>query len=241
MSHGRTATPRAHMEHVLITEDAFRWSAKFGPYPAGDPELHHVAGQLFLDDGDVYEAERHLALGTRDSAALLANLEYDWYTTDSPHTAPLYAARAVFPFLLAGSLRAANATFLLFTSKLGTANPQLGVQAVTSANSEARIYQSLPLLNFLSLLLLACQKGAPDLFRSLRQQYRAQLAEATEGSWDEALEGVGQMYFGIKPPRQGNPLMDMMGSMFGGGGGGAAQTRAKQQKVEAPAPAPGLD
>lgn len=30
------------------------------------------------------------------------------------------------------------------------------------------------------------------------------------------------MYFGIKPPRPaGNPMMDMLGSMFGGGGGGA--------------------
>lgn len=101
----------------------------------------------------------------------------------------------------------------------------------------------MPLLNFLSLLLLACQKGAPDLFRSLRQHYKAQLDEAAEGKWDEALEGVGQMYFGIKPPRQGNPLMDMMGSMFGGGGfgGGGSQPKPKQERVEAPAPAPGLD
>lgn len=191
-------------------------------------------------DGEVYEAERHLALGTRDSAAVLANLEYDWYSTDSPHTAPLYAARAMFPFLLTGSLRAANAAFLLFTSKLSSTHPQLGVQAISSASSEARIYQSLPLLNFLSLLLFACQKGSADLFKSLKQQYRGQLKDDTEGNWDEALEGVGQMYFGIKPPRQGNPLMDMMGSMLGMSGGGGQQ-KPTPRRVEPPAPAPAVD
>lgn len=26
-----------------------RWSAKNGEFPAGDPELHHVAGQLYAE------------------------------------------------------------------------------------------------------------------------------------------------------------------------------------------------
>jgi hypothetical protein len=29
--------------------EAIAWSSKFGDYPAGDPELHHVAGQLFAE------------------------------------------------------------------------------------------------------------------------------------------------------------------------------------------------
>lgn len=26
-----------------------RWSSKFGEYPAGDPELHHVIGTLYAE------------------------------------------------------------------------------------------------------------------------------------------------------------------------------------------------
>ena len=26
-----------------------RWSSKFGEFPAGDPELHHVAGTLYAE------------------------------------------------------------------------------------------------------------------------------------------------------------------------------------------------
>jgi len=26
-----------------------RWSSKFGDFPAGDPELHHVAGTLYAE------------------------------------------------------------------------------------------------------------------------------------------------------------------------------------------------
>jgi len=84
-----------------------------------------------------------------------------------------------------------------------------------------RVYPSLPLLNFLSLLLLAVERGAADLFRQLRSHYSAHLKDV--GMWDDALEQIAEMYFGIKAPRQGNPMMDMLGSMFSGGlGGGGA-------------------
>ena len=186
--------------------------------------------------GEPYEAERRLAQGTRDSAPILAYLEYDWYASDEPSTAATYLARAVFPLLLAGNLRGANQALLLFTSRLSQSHPQLGMQEVSGKSADLRFYPSLPLLNFLSLLLLACQRGSADLFRNLKGHYASYLKEL-DGGWDEALEGVGQTYFGIKPPRQGNPLMDMMGSMFGGVG----KAKGTQQKVEAPAPAPAVD
>ena len=63
------------------------------------------------------------------------------------------------------------------------------------------------------------------------------------GTWDESLAHVGELYFGIKIPRQGNPLFDMMGSMLFGGGqkpqSPKPQPRAK--KVEAPPPSMDLD
>ena len=48
---------------------------------------------------------------------------------------------------------------------------------------DARIYPSLPLLNFLALLLLAVTRGTPDLFRQLASHSASHIKEM--GSWDE--------------------------------------------------------
>ncbi|KUJ19980.1 DUF410-domain-containing protein [Mollisia scopiformis] len=214
------------------------WSAKCGEYPAGEPELHHVAGSLYAEEQEPYEAERHLTLGTKDSPEVFTKLEYEWYTQDDSHTAAQYAARAVFPYLLVGNVRDATKSLRLFTSRLTEANKGLSVQDVSSNSSDMRIYPSLPLLNFLGLLLLAVQKGSADLFKQLKSKYAPYIKEV--GIWDEALTSVGEMYFGIQRPRQGNPLFDMMGSMFGGGLAPPKQQQPKRVGTSAPA-AEGLD
>ncbi|KFZ03632.1 hypothetical protein V502_10790 [Pseudogymnoascus sp. VKM F-4520 (FW-2644)] len=233
----RLFDPEEPTRKKFITE-MIGWSAKFGSYAAGEPELHHVTGSLYASEHDVYDAERHLLLGTKDSPPLLANLEYDWYATDDSHTAATYAARAVLPYLLLGNVRDASTALQLFTSRLASSNPSLAVQDVKSSTSGTKVYPSLPLLNFLSLLVLAVEKGAADLFRQLKSHYASHIKEAT--GWDEALESIAEMYFGISRPRQGNPLFDMMGSMFG-----APQAPKKQPKrVGAASSAPaaeGLD
>ena len=241
--------------------DMVAWSARFGDYENGDPELNHVAGTLYAESGsrlkynyleilmlsgpfsdsEPYDAERHLAMGTKDSPEQLARVEYEWYTQDESHTAALYAARAIFPYLLIGNLRSANKAHLIFTSRLSASNKALGVQEVSSKSSDVRIYPSLPLLNFLGLVLLAIQRGSADLYRQLTKHYAPYIKEV--GIWDEALAHIGEQYFGIKIPRQGNPLFDMMGSMFFGGAGGPPKPdKAKPKKVEGPAPpTPDLD
>ncbi|KAM0435258.1 hypothetical protein ACHAPT_003352 [Fusarium lateritium] len=215
------------------------WSAKFGEYPAGDPELHHVAGSLYAEEHETYEAEKHLILGTKDSSEVLTKMEYTWYKEGEPHTAALFAGRAVLPYLLVGNVRAANTCYRLFTSALSSDNPNIGVQDVSSAAGDIRIFPSIPLLNFLGFLLLAVQRGAPELFRALVSKYATQINEA--GTWGEALEMVGEMYFGLAKPRQSNPLMDMMSGFFGGAGG-QEQPKRRQvtQRPDAPA-AEGLD
>jgi golgi to ER traffic protein 4 len=220
------------------------WSSKLGEFPAGDPELHHVAGSLYAEEHETYEAEKHLILGTKDSPEVLAKMEYTWYKEDGAHTAPNYAARAVLPYLLVGNVRGANTSYRLFTSALTSDHKDLGVQDVSSTSSDLRVFPSLPLLNFLGLLLLAIQRGTPDVYKQLVAKYSTQLSEAS--TWAEAVELIAEMYFGIARPRQSNPLMDMMGSLFGGGGGGGGGGGASQPKksavrrVEAPA-AEGLD
>lgn len=215
------------------------WSSRHGEFPAGDPEIHHVAGSLFAEDLEPYDAERHLVLGTQDSAATLSSLQYSWYEADDSHTAPLYCARGVLPYLLTGNLRAANKFFLLFTSQLAK-KPNLGMQNVSTASSELRVYPSLPLLNFLGLLLLSVERGDPSLYRQLKSHYAPDLNNV---NWTDALDQIGEMYFNIKIPRQGNPMFDMLGSMFGGGmGGGSGSGGAAKKSIGGRAPpTSGLD
>lgn len=223
----------------------YRWSTKYGEFPAGDPDLHHVIGSLYAREGDVYDAERHLVLGTSDSAQTFADLEYEWYASDEPSTAPLYASRAVLPYLLVGNTRAANKALLLFTSKLSATHPGLGVQSISSAASDMRVYPSLPLLNFLGLLLLAVQRGTADVFKQLKAHYATNLKET---GWEEALAQIGEMYFGIKIPSQSNPMFDMMSSMLMGGNNPFAAKKKESRSIQASdasssqaPPAPGLD
>ncbi|CAK7267305.1 hypothetical protein SEPCBS119000_002474 [Sporothrix epigloea] len=218
--------------------EAIAWSSKFGEYPAGDPELHHVVGSLYASEHEPYEAEHHLLTGTKDSPSVLGRLEYTWYKQDDAHTAPLYAARAVLPYLLLANVRAAKESFHVFTTALLAENPSLATKDVTSNSAEARVFLSLPLLNFLSLLLLAVQRGSPELYHQLIRQYTSQLREV--GSWKDSLETIAEMYFRIQRPRQSNPLFDMMGSLFSGNAGSSGSGAKANKRIEAPLPE-GLD
>lgn len=150
----------------------------------------------------------------------------------------------MLPYLLVGNLRSANKAFLIFTSRLAASNPSLGVQQVSSSSSDVRVFPTLPLLNFINMLLLAVQRANADLFKQLTAHYATQIKEI--GLWDDALAQIGEQYFAIKVPRQGNPLLDMMGNMlFGGGGGGGGGGRQPQgrgsKKVDAPPSSMELD
>ncbi|CAD6591612.1 MAG: hypothetical protein ASARMPRED_005504 [Alectoria sarmentosa] len=227
------AFPPSEPTKKRFVSEMVAWSGKAGEYPNGDPELHHVAGSLFAEEGEPYDAERHLALGTKDSAEQLAKVEYEWYAQDESYTAALYAARAVFPYLLTSNLRSANKAYLIFTSHLSSSSKSLSVQEVSSTSSDMRVYPSLPLLNFLGLLLLTVQRGSPDLYKQLAKHYAPYVKEV--GTWDDALAQIGEMYFGIRIPRPGNPLMDMLGGMMFGG-----SPKPKPKKVDAPVP-PAVD
>ncbi|RYO86398.1 hypothetical protein DL766_006974 [Monosporascus sp. MC13-8B] len=218
------------------------WSSKFGEYPAGDPELHHVAGSIYAEEHEAYDAERHLVLGTKDSAEVLARMEYEWFKEDEAHTTASYAGRAVIPYLLTANLRAANTSYRIFTSALvQDKQGQLGTRDVSANSADIRIFPSIPLLNFLGLLLLAVQRGGADLYRQLMTKYATNLKEVE--SWHEPLDMIAEMYFGITKPRQSNPLMDIMNGFFGGGApasGGAKRPALRSPAASMPA-AEGLD
>lgn len=83
------------------------------------------------------------------------------------------------------------------------------------------------------------ERGDPSLYRQLKSHYAADLKDV---NWNEALDQIGEMYFGIKIPRQGNPMFDMLGSMFGGGMGGGGGGGANKSSGNRSLPsAAGLD
>ncbi|KAF2755978.1 DUF410-domain-containing protein [Pseudovirgaria hyperparasitica] len=229
--------PAGEPTRKRFINEAVGWSARFGESEMGDAEMHHVAGMLFAADDETYDAERHFLLGTRDSPVALSTLEYEWYTEDEPSTAPLYVSRAVLPYLLTGNYMGAKQSFFLFTRKLEEKNPGLPSKKVDNQDVDVNIYPSMPLLNFLGLLLLAVERGAQAPFLKLRKQYEAQIRDV--GTWGDALDQIGERYFGVRIPKAYNPLGDMMNMFMGGGGGGGAPQQ--KRRVQAAAPAPGVD
>ena len=41
--------PAGEPTRKKVVGEAVQWSAKFGEYPAGDPELHHVIGSIYAE------------------------------------------------------------------------------------------------------------------------------------------------------------------------------------------------
>lgn len=76
--------------------------------------------------------------------------------------------------------------------------------------------------------MLSVERGDASLFRQLKSHYSTHLKDV---NWGEALDTIGEMYFGIKIPKQGNPMMDMLGNMFMGGGLGGGASKTKKPPV----------
>lgn len=121
----------------------------------------------------MYAAEKHLLLGTKASPPVLAKLLYDYFLEDSPHTAGMYISRAVLPYLCLQNLRDAQVSLKAFIELL------LAGRKVPPHNmvEGVEVFPSLPHINFLSLLLVACQRGAPEFFNGLKTQYAHALGE----------------------------------------------------------------
>jgi golgi to ER traffic protein 4 len=48
------AFPKGEVTRKRYVNELISWSSKRGPFPSGDPELHHVAGSLYAS-GKLYD------------------------------------------------------------------------------------------------------------------------------------------------------------------------------------------
>ncbi|KAK9481308.1 hypothetical protein V1514DRAFT_349591 [Lipomyces japonicus] len=196
-----------------------QWTASAGQF--GDTELNHIIGTQFAREDSAYEAEKYLLVGTKDSVPVLVQLLFDWFSEDEQAgTAPFYLSRAILGYLALGNIRDARTASDLFISKLVASDRIPGSTLVTSSvdGDAVTVFAQSPLLDFLQLLVRACQRKNPDMFKRLRFRYKTQLSDA--GALDEALDKIGEIWFGIRVQNQGNLLQDLMGSLFSGGSRG---------------------
>ncbi|KAF8526269.1 hypothetical protein BU17DRAFT_74184 [Hysterangium stoloniferum] len=213
-----------------LIEKSISWSAKFGPCPAGDPDIHHYAGELLFKEGALDLAEPHfLAAGKRDSARLLAQLMVEWLN-DSPEIG-LFAPRGVIPYLLEGNILAARTFLSHFISNLITSRPNILAQSsplIIGETSDEIFVTTDQVLNFLQLAIRTCQRAQGDKNKTIREawvrlcgSYQSKGGLMASPPMRKALSEIGQLYFGFPPPRgqAGNPLQDMFSSLFGGEAG----------------------
>jgi len=143
-------------------------SAKYMLKVSGAQQMLWSVGEGIADvsttEGEAYDAERHLVIGTPASPPILASVHYSWYKSDQPHLGShlRFPLRSPLPGSL-GNLSSANLALSTFTLASHDVNPALLAMSQPLESSKSglslRIFPSIPLLNFLSLLLLAAQKG----------------------------------------------------------------------------------
>ncbi|CAG8614947.1 5815_t:CDS:2 [Paraglomus brasilianum] len=198
---------------------AVQWSVKFSDSVVGDPELHHFIGEMLWKEKSYSEAEPHFLAGLPASSRSYGNMLAEWASQDHPSKLGTYISRAVLQYLCLRNIRDARTSFDTFIEavaekdssiKSGTApyRPTLASDPV-----QISLY-TIPLLNFLQLLILTVQRDARDLFTKLRTKYSSSLA--VEPSFDDLLNKIGEVFFDIKlqKPQQYNLLQDLMNSFL---------------------------
>ncbi|KDQ59139.1 hypothetical protein JAAARDRAFT_33871 [Jaapia argillacea MUCL 33604] len=235
-------------------DKAIAWSAKHGPCPAGDPDLHHYVGELLYKEGSFAAAEPHLlAAGKRDSARTLAQMMVEWSAAGGePGT---FALRGTIPYLQNGNVLAARTFITSFTSSLPSLHrtpTTIPITGSTAAEDEI-IVTSDSNLNFAQLAVRACQRAQGEKNKTMRESwvrlcgtYQSRGGVLAQREVRAALQDIATLYFAIPPPRAqaANPFGDMFSSLLGmpAPGGGAPPAR----RVLSPAPSsgpgtPGLD
>ncbi|KAI0090285.1 hypothetical protein BDY19DRAFT_984618 [Irpex rosettiformis] len=236
-----------------IVDKSIAWSAKSGPCPSGDPDLHHYIADILYKEGAFEAAELHyLAAGKRDSARTLAQLYVEWSSTGGVPGA--FALRGIIPYLQNGNILAARAFITTLVSQFATSRPNF-IPSIQSApiplgktdlgTPDEIIFTADSLVNFAQLAVRTCQRSQGDKNKAIREawirlcgSYQSKGGLLAVKEVRKALHEISELYFAIPPPRsqQGNPMADMLSAMLGGG---PTTIAAAPKRVLAPAPASG--
>ncbi|KAG4304001.1 hypothetical protein PORY_002524 [Pneumocystis oryctolagi] len=178
-----------------LIHDSLTWSGKYGDIAVGDSELHHEVGKILAHEGNLFEAEKHLVLGTRESFEPFMSLLRGYLDQDVLDKAPFYTSRAVFPYLMIHNIACAIQAYRIMARHLVDQH-NVTTQILSSFSADIILFPFMPLMNFLCFLILTCQRTSSDLFFTLKAHYEDALKQAP--SWKQSLDKIAETYFGIR-------------------------------------------
>ncbi|KAF9291078.1 hypothetical protein BGZ68_005174 [Mortierella alpina] len=201
-------------QRKTFLQNAISWSANNSEYKNGDPLLQHYIGLLFWKDKDYSQAEAHLLVGTQESAEALGLVLFEWSEQEPDHDKGAYLLRGVLQELAMRNLRDANTVYKTFVERLPAA--YLAAEQKVPGDGSLKTIQTFksPLLNLTQMLLLACQTGNPAIFKQVAAKYKPILA--IDENFGALMTTIGELFFGIRAPKQANMLADLMNSLFSG-------------------------
>ncbi|KAG0198480.1 hypothetical protein BGX28_008060 [Mortierella sp. GBA30] len=201
-------------QRKTFLQNAISWSANNSEYKNGDPLLQHYIGLLFWKEKDYNQAEAHLLVGTQESAEALGLVLFEWSELEPSHDKGAYLLRGVLQELAMRNLRDANTVYKTFVERL-PAN-YLAAEQKVPGDGTLKTIQTFKssLLNLTQMLLLACQTGNPAIFKQVAAKYKPVLA--IDENFGALMTTIGELFFGIRAPKQANMLADLMNSLFSG-------------------------
>ncbi|KAH6909235.1 cytoplasmic protein [Coprinopsis sp. MPI-PUGE-AT-0042] len=238
--------PEGSWRKTLI-DRAVAWSAKHGDHPAGDPELNYYVGSLFEKEGAYDIAEPYLlSSGSRDSARLLAEAFLKWGIPKDVFG--LFALRGTLPYLENGNILAAKAFIRHFVSNLPAHILENSVK-IPAGDTDEFVMTMDSFVNFSQMAVMTCQRAQGDKSKVPREAwirlcgtYQSKGGPFVVPALRKSLTEIATLYFAIPPPRgqAGNPMADMLSSLFGGAPSSSAQAPRRTLTPSTPSNA-GLD
>ncbi|KAI3844666.1 hypothetical protein MKX03_026768 [Papaver bracteatum] len=172
---------------------AIRWSAEFGGFKHGSPELHCMIAEYISSESpepDMTRVTFHFVRGNQPEkfASAIVNFMSKCY----PGEDDVAIARAVLTYLSQKNLRDAN---------------KLIDEIKKKAKVEELEFPDSELVKFIIYLLQTLERDALPLFRMLRQNFKSSIDR--EPTFEELLDEIAEKFFGV---RRRNP---MQGGLFG--------------------------
>ncbi|KAK7003648.1 Golgi to ER traffic protein 4 [Biomphalaria glabrata] len=173
-------------ERYTFLTKAINWSSKVNKeHKRGHPDLHKRFGFIFWHERNYPQARYHYIHSTDGVACAQMLLEF--HTAHGyPSEVDMFITQAVLQYLCLQNKATANECFEQYTQK----HPGIC----------QRPPFSLPLLNFIWLLLIALDGGKLAVFTVLCEKYQVSINR--DPNYKEYLDQIGQLFFGVPPPQK---------------------------------------
>jgi len=219
--------PECPERYPFLTK-AVAWSQKVDKdHKRGHPDLHQKFGVIFWQENNYTQARYHY-LHSADGEGCAQMLCEFHLAQGFPSEVDMFITQAVLQYLCLKNKSTANLCFEMYTQK----HPKV---------DNGPPY-TLPLLNFVWMLLVALEGGKLAVFSVLCEKYRTSISR--DPSYKEYLDQIGQLFFGVPPPQKspqglfGNMLQNMLGGFGGEDEEEAAGSSGSQRRPKAAASPP---